>query len=100
MGTDSAPRASEKGKSMTWSARIEHTSGGLALTFGAPLSRLDMAPDVAEHLASLLAVEARARMTSVVRTLETENGSHAVLRGDAHPNCCDCDGCLNGGDHG
>ena len=22
---------------MTWSARIEHTSGGLALTFGAPL---------------------------------------------------------------
>lgn len=154
---------------MTWSARIEHTPAGLALTFGAPLSRLDMAPDVAQHLASLLAtearaavagmkpttaagpllsstnpdsfpqrkeiptdfgtadlsllaVEARSRMAGVVRTLEAENGSHAVVRrqaavdrqngasdsfmaenmpvqviGNAHPLCCDCDPCLNGG---
>jgi len=55
---------------MTWSARIEHTPAGLALTFGAPLSRLDMAPDVAAHLASLLAVEARHRLAGVVSTLE------------------------------
>ena len=92
---------------MTWSARIEHTPAGLALTFGAPLNRLDMAPDVAQHLASLLAIEARHRLTGVVRTLEAENGSHAVVRSGAHCLQCECSACmhgetpLNGGhDHG
>lgn len=110
MGADSAPRASEKGKSMTWSARIEHTPDGLALTFGAPLSRLDMSNDVAAHLASLLAVEARQQVLGVVRTLTAENGSTSALRResqkqlyigttDAHPLCCDCETYLNGDHH-
>lgn len=84
---------------MSWQARIEHTPAGLALTFGAPLSRLDMAPDVAQHLASLLAVEARYRLVSVVRTLENEKPP-CIHRKDAHPLCCDCDDCLNGGHDG
>jgi len=82
---------------LSWSARIEHTPAGLALTFGAPLSRLEMAPDVAQHLASLLAVEARQRLAGVVRTLEAENSSIRVEHG-SHPLCCDCEPCLNG-DH-
>lgn len=77
---------------MSWQARIEHTADGIALTFGAPLARLDMAPDVAAHLASLLAVEARHRMAGVVRALEAE----PVLGDDAHPLCCDCLNCMNG----
>ncbi len=81
---------------MTWQARIEHTPGGLALTFGQPLSRIDMAPDVAQHLASLLAVEARAAMLGVVSTLEAENSQLYVGHSLAHPLCCDCDPCLNG----
>ncbi len=105
---------------MSWQARIEHTPAGLALTFGAPLSRLDMAPDVAQHLASLLAVEARHRLAGVVRTLEAENSQlyvgqrlpdycaaaaenacTSVVPTSAHPLCCDCDDCLNGDhDHG
>lgn len=97
---------------MTWSARIVHTPAGLALTFGAPLSRLDMSADVAQHLASLLAVEARHRMRGVVSAVEkteelrrfpyrTENLNDSDLRGTAprsHPLCCDCSACLNG-DH-
>ena len=85
---------------MTWSARIEHTSAGLALTFGAPLSRLDMAPDVAQHLASLLAVEARHRLAGVVRTLEAENTAASVPP-SRHLLCCDCEDCLHsdGGKH-
>ena len=86
---------------MSWAARIEHTPAGLALTFGAPLSRLDMTADVAQHLASLLAVEARHRLAGVVRALGAENGSHAVLVRERHPLCCDCEPCLNGDhDHG
>jgi hypothetical protein len=92
---------------VSWAAHIEHTAGGLAITFAEPLSRLDMTADVAAHLASLLAVEARQRMTGVVRTLEAENGSHAVERSQkrlyigsadtsSHPLCCDRDPCLNG----
>lgn len=84
---------------MSWSARIEHTPAGLALTFGAPLSRLDMAPDVAQHLASLLAVEARHRLAGVVRTLTAENSSTSVVRSGTHPLCCDDDCCLNGDHH-
>jgi hypothetical protein len=84
---------------MSWQARIEHTPAGLALTFASPLSRLDMAPDVVAHLASVLAVEARHRLQGVVRALEAENGSHAVLiPTSAHALQCDCDFCLNG-DH-
>lgn len=110
---------------MSWAARIEHTPDGIALTFGAPLARLDMAPEVAEHLASLLAVEARRRLAGVVSTLAAETGSHAVvvrrqaaqgvglLRSvdncenthdygflttveENHPLCCDCLDCMNG----
>lgn len=82
---------------MTWSARIVHTPAGLALTFGAPLSRLDMSADVAQHLASLLAVEARHRLAGVVRTLEAENSLMSVEPTSAHPLCCDDDCCLNRG---
>jgi hypothetical protein len=85
---------------MTWHARIEHTPAGLALTFGAPLSRLDMAPDVAQHLASLLAVEARHRLAGVVRTLEAETSAIQLPLDVPHPLCCDCDDCLNGGTDG
>ncbi len=84
---------------MTWSARIEHTPAGLALTFGAPLSRLDMAPDVAEHLASLLAVEARHRLAGVVRTLGVENACASVQPTSDHALQCDCEICLNGDHH-
>jgi len=73
---------------VTWSARIEHTSSGLALTFPEPLSRLDMSNDVAAHLASLLAIEARQQVAGVVRTLTIERSKH--------PLCCDCENCLNG----
>jgi hypothetical protein len=110
---------------MTWSARIEHTPAGLALTFGAPLSRLDMSADVAAHLASLLAVEARHRLAGVVSTLVAENACTSAVRmrpkpktSQTHPNTelaenkqfyvgqnlahalqCDCDLCLNGDQH-
>jgi hypothetical protein len=76
----------------------------------------------AQHLGSLLANEARARMTGVVSTLEAENGSRVVVRrlaqprtsqtvfntvwaenkpnaltgSSQHPLCCDCEACLNG----
>jgi hypothetical protein len=106
---------------MTWSARIEHTPAELALTFGAPLSRLDMAPEVAAHLASLLAVEARHRLAGVVSTLVAENsrevraphgGAHdpgaknkqfraelaSAEPSSAHPHFCDCLDCMSG-DH-
>jgi hypothetical protein len=92
---------------MTWNAHLTHTPTGLALTFAEPISRLDMTPDVAEHLASLIAVEARHAMRGVLSTLEAESGSRAVVqRGsqkrlyicttDAHPLCCDCLNCMNG----
>lgn len=95
---------------MSWSARIAHTSTGLAIVFAGPVSRLDFTPDVAAHFARLLAAEASA--AGVGCSLEAENGSRAVVvgrgaaenkqnrvTGGAHPLCCDCDGCLNG-DHG
>ena len=95
---------------MTWSAHLQHTETGLALTFAEPTSRLDMSADVASHLASLLAVEARHRLAGVVRTLGAENSqlyvgqtlAHAenactsAVRTSAHALQCDCDGCLNG----
>lgn len=81
---------------MTWQARIEHTPAGLALTFGAPLSRLDMAPDVAQHLASLLAVEARHRLAGVVRTLEAEPTPLVVDLTERHAHFCDCLDCMGG----
>jgi len=84
---------------MSWQARIEHTPAGLALTFGAPTSRLDMAPDVAQHLASLLAVEARHRMRGVVGALVEQpnpNDIQLIAAGGAHALQCDCDFCLNG----
>jgi hypothetical protein len=83
---------------VTWSARIEHTPAGLALTFGAPLSRLDMAPDVAQHLASLLAVEARHRLAGVVRTLEAdaEVAPRTVELTERHAHFCDCLDCMGG----
>ena len=84
---------------MSWSARIEHTPAGLALTFGAPLSRLDMTADVAQHLASLLAVEARHRLAGVVAGLNpvrAENACTSVEPTSAHALQCDCSACLNG----
>lgn len=81
---------------MTWAAHIEHTAGGLAITFAEPLQRLDITADVAAHLASLLAVEARHRLAGVVRTLEAAAPTPAVR----HVLCCDCDPCLNGGHRG
>jgi hypothetical protein len=89
---------------VSWSARIAHTSTGLAIVFAGPVSRLDFTPDVAAHFARLLAAEASS--TIVGSTLEAENGSRAVaVGGDAaenkqnrvtvgmHPLFCDC---LNG----
>lgn len=80
---------------MSWSARIEHTDGGLRLRFPEPLTTLDMTNDVAEHLATLLAVEARSPVRGVVRALEAQSMLY-VDTGATHPLCCDCDGCLNG----
>jgi hypothetical protein len=61
--------------------------------------RLDIAPDVAAHLASLLAVEARHRLAGVVRTLEAENASMRVEPTPAHALQRDCEPCLNGDHH-
>jgi len=36
------------------------------------------------------------QLAFVVRTLEAENGSHAVVGSGAHPLCCDCEPRLNG----
>lgn len=58
---------------MSWSARLTYTSTGLAIVFAGPVSRLDMTPDVAQHFASLIAIEARQHVAGVVRTLEAEN---------------------------
>lgn len=82
---------------MSWSAHLQHTPEGLALCFREPVSRLDMSPEVAEHLASLLAVEARHRMRSVVAALDSELLENKQFRvGDSHPLCCDCLDCMNG----
>lgn len=43
---------------MSWSARIAHTSTGLAIVFAGPVCRIDMAPDVAAHFARLRAAVA------------------------------------------
>lgn len=70
---------------MTWHAHLQHTDTGLALTFAQPVTRLDMTADVAAHLASLLAIEARHRMAGVVGTLFNiqlaENKQNRVTRG-------------------
>ncbi len=80
---------------MSWSAHLTHTPTGLALTFATPVDRLDMTAEVAEHFASLIAIEARARVAGVVRTLAAETSLIRVQHG-SHPLCCDCDPCLNG----
>lgn len=85
---------------MSWSAQLQHTETGLPLTFPEPVSRLDMAPDVPAHLASLLAVEARHPLAGVVRALEAETPEPLVVHGSPHPLCCDCEPCLNGDHHG
>jgi hypothetical protein len=76
---------------MSFHAHLQHTETGLAIVFAGPVSRLDMAPDVAAHLASLLAVEARHRMRGVVAEL-------AAPRALAAHHClqCDCDSCIHG----
>ena len=84
---------------MSWSAHLQHTDTGLAIVFAGPVSRLDLAPDVAAHLARLLAVEARHHVAGVVRTLKAENNGASVERTLAHPLCCDCEPCLNGDHH-
>lgn len=91
---------------MSWSARIEHVDGGLAIQFAEPLSRLTMTSDTAAHFASLLAIEARHQMAGLVRTLDGDRRTAstaslvpAVLPFTvigAHALCCDCDPCLNG----
>jgi hypothetical protein len=79
---------------VSFHAHLQHTETGLAIVFAGPVSRLDMAPDVATHLASLLAIEARHRMLGVVAEL-----TRPVELVTTHPNCCDCDCCLNGDGH-
>jgi hypothetical protein len=79
---------------VSWSAHLQHTATGLAIVFAGPVSRLDMSADVAQHLASLLAVEARHRLQGVVAGIASP--VEMRRRDDAHPNCCDCDLCLNG----
>jgi hypothetical protein len=83
---------------MSWSAHLTHTATGLAITFAQPVARIDLTPDVAEHFASLIAIEARARVAGVVSTLRTEESQKQlyIRSADAHPLCCDCDNCLNG----
>ena len=80
---------------MTFALRIEHQPSGLRLRFAQPTTTLDMSADVAQHLASLLTIEARSQVTGVVRTLELENGSRAA-ESDAHAHFCDCLDCLGG----
>lgn len=79
---------------MSWSAHIQHTPQGLALTFPEPLSRLDMTSDVAAHLASLLAVEARRRMVGVVEALVAV----PVALDTRHAHFCDCLDCMGSSD--
>lgn len=81
---------------MSWSAHLMHTETGLAILFAGPVSRLDLTPEGAEHFASLIAIEARARVAGVVRTLSGENGSRAVELREQHALCCDDDCCLKG----
>lgn len=88
---------------MSWVLRIENQPDGLRLRFPEPLSTLDMTPDVAQHLASLLAVEARHRMLGVVAVLNTERlvnkQNRVTADDDDHVLMCTCDSCLNGDDH-
>jgi hypothetical protein len=81
---------------VSWSAHLQHTATGLAIVFAGPVSRLDMTSDTAAHFASLLAVEARHRLRGVVPKLMAP--VELRPRDDVHPNCCDCETCLNG-DH-
>lgn len=69
---------------MSWSAHLQHTPTGLALTFAEPVSRLDMTADVAAHLASLLAVEARHRMRGVVAALAPKSQAMGNHRADPY----------------
>lgn len=48
------------------------------------MNRIYLTPDGAEHLASLLALEARKCLFSVVRTLEAEKGCTSVETTSAH----------------
>jgi hypothetical protein len=82
---------------VSWSAHLQHTETGLAIVFAGPVSRLDLTPDVAEHFASLIAIEARHRLAGVVRTLEAKK-TLCIRSADVHPIFCTCDPCLNG-DH-
>jgi hypothetical protein len=85
---------------LSWSARIAHTSTGLAIVFAGPVSRLDFTPDVADHFARLLAAEARTAglgSTLEISRSETTKTQESVVF--QHPLCCDCDSCLNGGAH-
>lgn len=78
---------------MSWSAHLQHTETGLAIVFAGPVSRLDLTPDVAEHFASLIAIEARARVAGVVRALGAEPAAGSARA--THPLCCHCEECLN-----
>lgn len=83
---------------MSFQAHITHTPTGLAITFAESVRRLDMAPDVAAHLASLIAIEARQRMLGVVSATEKTSEPRGVVSApeSIHPHFCDCDPCLNG----
>jgi len=86
---------------VSWAAHLQHTETGLAIVFAGPVSRLDLTPEVAEHFASLIAIEARHRLRGIVSAVENiQNLNDSALRHAArqsHPLCCDCDTCLNGG---
>jgi hypothetical protein len=86
---------------VSFSAYLQHTETGLAIVFAGPVLPLDLTSDVAEHFASLIAIEARARVAGIVRALEAAPPLRPLV-GVAHPLCCDrdnCDNCLNGDAH-
>lgn len=88
---------------MSWNVHITTApTGELRLQFGSPVARLDMGRDTARHLGRLLMEAALSGIpngdvqpkTSEPRTgLEAKNKPNALTV--LHPNCCDCDDCLN-----
>lgn len=83
---------------MSWALRIEHQPDGLRLRFPEPLATLDMTSETAQHLASLLAIEARHRLQGVVAELAAPVELLTPNR-RFHPTYCNDDCCLNGDHH-
>lgn len=81
---------------MTWQAPPHHTETGLAITFAQRVSRLDLTPDVAEHFASLIAIEPTSACSAWWARSSLKKGYRALFVRDVHSLCCDCDACLSG----